>query len=110
MFPVIKDNLAKVSSYLNFLRESNKALFFLFVWQFFFASETEFCNNKLVIVSAESLESNYSAMLIFCNWFTRGVIYFSLISSCKNLDQSILGLDARSDAKSSVMISRELVG
>ena len=30
-----------------------KLLFFSFVFQFFFASETEFCNSKLVIVSAE---------------------------------------------------------
>ena len=85
-----------------------KLLFFLIVLQFFFASETEFCNSKLVIVSAESLESKYSAMLIFSDWFTRGVIYFSLISSCENLDQSILGLDTRSDAKLSVMTSENL--
>ena len=67
-------------------RSLTKLLFFLFVLQFFLASESEFWNSKLVIVSAESLESKYSAMLIFSNWFTRGVIYFSLISSCENLD------------------------
>ena len=108
--PIIKGNLTMVSSYLNFLGESNKTFIIFICFAVLFASETQFCNSKLVIVSAESLEYKYSAMLIFSNWFTRGVIYFSLISYCENLDQSILELDARSDTKSSVMISRELVG
>ena len=85
-------------------------LLFSFILEFFFARETQSCNSKLVIFSVESLESEYSDISISSSWFTTGVTYFSLISSCENLDQSIVGLDARSDAKSSVMTSRELVG
>ena len=61
-----------VSNYLNFLRESNKTFILFICFAVLFASETEFCNSKLVIVSAESLESKYSAMLIFSEQFLTG--------------------------------------
>ena len=63
LFSIIKVILSWYRSTLTSSGSLTKLLFFLFVLQFFFTSETEFCNSKLLIVSAESLESKYSAML-----------------------------------------------
>ena len=47
------------SSYLNFLRESNKTFILLFVLRLFSASEAEFCNSKLVKLGPINLRTGY---------------------------------------------------